>query len=188
MDLQDAKQRRLRVWGSVFLLLTAGAGAYHASRAEEPPLVLQQKPVQEEAEVPTGIIGLQQADEGKALRNPFSLLHEREGEIPVQAVKGAEVKQASSHPDIQKIAIKKKEAKKIPAQPKKRADFVLRGIGEGAGGRLALLQTADDTAAVAVGEHVSGWQVTAVGSNTVTLVRDGQVLELPLTMSDMGAN
>ena len=85
MDLQDAKWRKPVIFGGVFLLLAGGAGAYYAGAAEEPVLVLQSdKHREEQSAEPPEIKGLQQANELQELRNPFSLLHEREGEISTE--------------------------------------------------------------------------------------------------------
>ena len=78
---------RLKQWHrplagcGLVLLLAVLAGAWYADEAEKPPLVLQageaEKVVQEDS---LAIRGLQEANEHKELRNPFSLLHETEQE------------------------------------------------------------------------------------------------------------
>ncbi len=189
MDLQDGKWRKSVIFGSVCLLLAGGAGAYYAGAAEEPPLVLQEGETQAAApsQNPPEIKGLQQADEVQGLRNPFSLLHEREGEIAGQSPKVSrpEEKMAAV------VQVPKEQGKKssAPWKKEKNAALSLCGIVEGDGGRLALLRNGDATVTAECGESVAGWQVTAVGKTSVTLAKaGGQVRRLSLTMVQRGRN
>lgn len=183
MDLQAVKRSRSLIMGGIFLLLTGGAGAYYAGTAEEPPLVLQQETVAKTEQTATEIAGLEQANEGKDVRNPFSLLHERENEVA--AVPDTQ-KPAGNELRLQENG-NKGEQKNVLVKKEKAPEIRLCGIVEGVGGRLALLQVGSGTSTAAVGETVQGWQVTRVGRNSVTVSRSGQVLDLPLTMDNIGA-
>ena len=188
MDLQTVKGHRPLLVGGALLLLAGGAGAYYAGAAEEPPLVLQQESLPQPSQAATEIAGLEQANEGKEVRNPFSLLHERAGEVAAAVPDTQKVAENGPHPqENAPIQGHKGRQKNVLVKKEKAPEIVLCGIVEGAGGRLALLQVGSSTATAAVGEMVQGWQVTRVGSNAVTVVRDGQMLDLPLTMDHMGA-
>lgn len=185
MDLQDAKWRKPVIFGSVFLLLAGGAGAYYAGAAEEPAPVLQSdKHREEQPAEPPEIKGLQQANASQELRNPFSLLHEREGEIAEAGKDGQKPLPATTDSGV---ATQVAEKQNRPVPKGKQADIVLCGIVEGAGGRLALLRAGSSTVTAGCGEMVAGWQVTAVGAESVTVARAGQVRHLPLAMMQMGA-
>lgn len=186
MDLQDAKWRKPVIFGSVFLLLAGGAGAYYAGAAEEPASVLQSdKHREEQPAEPPEIKGLQQANASQELRNPFSLLHEREGEI---AEAGREEQKPLPATATERAAVTPVAKKQnVPVPKVRQADIILCGIVEGAGGRLALLRTGNSTVTAGCGEMVAGWQVTDVGAESVTVARAGQVRHLPLTMMQMGA-
>ena len=187
MDLQDGSWRKPVIFSSVFLLLAGGAGAYYAGEAEEPPLVLQEDKTQvTAAQEPPEIKGLQQADAVQELRNPFSLLHEREGEL-------AEQSPQVSKPEEKKAAVVLASTKKMKQPPadlkkEKNSGLSLCGIVEGDGGRLALLRNGDATVTAGCGESIAGWQVTTVGETSVTLTRAGQVRRLSLTMVQGGRN
>ena len=185
MDFRDVKWRRPLIYGSVLLLLAGGAGAYYAGAAEEPPLVLRKNERQAETPAePPAIKGLARANESQELRNPFSLLHEREGEGASGQlnVVRPEPKESVAAP-VPKTAAEKNTA---PANSGRKTNLVLCGIVEGAGGRLALLQTGNSTVTAACGEAVAGWQVTEIGRESVTVAGYGQVCRLPLTMAATG--
>lgn len=133
---------------------------------------------------PPVIKGLARANEVQELRNPFSLLHEREGDTVTGKLDAArtEPKENIAAP-VPKPAAGKTTA---PANSGRKTNLVLCGIVEGAGGRLALLQTGNSTVTAACGETVAGWQVTEIGRESVTLAGHGQVRRLPLTMAAMG--
>ena len=136
---------------------------------------------QESAEKQTGtteVIGLQQAIAGSELRNPFSFVHEREGE-PVQGMLPASKNELPSAAPPAAVAAEKQS--NVPAAPA----ISLCGIVEGNGQRLALLRVGSNTVTAAVGEWADGWQVTGIGTATVTVERSGQVLSL--NMSETGA-
>ena len=178
---------RLKQWckpltgGSIFILLAVMAGAWYADEAEKPPLVLRAE--HETKDVPrdeTAIIGLEQASEHKALQNPFSLLHETEQEVREVVPPLAQLpKKESSTQD--KLADTLTPAQNGGQVPGDGQHIVLCGIMEGCE-RLALLRYGTQTMTAGVGEMVFGWQVTDIGTATVTVERSGQVLSLALVM------
>lgn len=184
MELFTERWRRPLIMGSGFLLLAGITGAYYANEADKPPVVLQEKASggEQDAEA-VAIIGLQEANEQGGLRNPFTLLHEREGEVPRAA--------KETVPPPAKAAVPVPGLAAAPPTPvPMRADsreIQLCGIIEGEGGRLALLQAGGSTAAAGVGETVAGWQVTDIGRNGVTVQQGGQMRSLSLSIADMGA-
>lgn len=176
---------RLKEWcrpltgGGIFVLLAVIAGAWYADEADKPPLVLQAK--QETAEEQTGtteVIGLQQAIAGGELRNPFSFVHEREGETVQGALTPPKSDRSTVAPPVAVAPDKTSTASPVPA-------ISLCGIVEGNGQRLALLRVGSNTVTAAVGEWADGWQVTGIGTAAVTVERSGQVLSL--NMSETGA-
>lgn len=187
MDLQDGSWRKPVIFSGVLLLLAGGAGAYYAGEAEEPPLVLQEDETQAAVpQEPPEIKGLQQAGELQALRNPFSLLHEREGEIAGQERNDRLPEEDKAGKKAVAVVSPEKGKKASASVKKETAPLILRGIVEGEGGRLALLQVGSTTVTAAGGESVAGWQVAAVGETSVTLTRAGQVRRLSLTMVQRG--
>ena len=180
MDLQDAKWRKPVVFGGVVLLLLGSAGAYYAGVAEEPPLVLQktEKMADSSLEAPM-IKGLARANDVQELRNPFSLLHEREGEIAGNELKKASSEQIAASP-VLPVSPEKQAA---PAKHGEKEGILLCGIVEGAGGRLAILQVGSNTVNAGCGETVAGWQVMEISRESVTVAGNGQVRRLPLTMA-----
>ena len=180
---------RLKQWHrplagcGLVLLLAVLAGAWYADEAEKPPLVLQageaEKVVQEDS---LAIRGLQEANEHKELRNPFSLLHETEQEsehmiLPArQAVENGKVK--PDRPPVSPVVVdgSQKPAGNEPA-------ISLCGIVEGGGQRLALLKVGNNTVTAGPGEMVSDWQVTGISAAAVTVERSGQVQVLPLMLN-----
>ncbi len=178
MELERKMKRKLLAGVGIFILL-ALAGTWYADEAEKPPLVLQAK--QESAEKQAGtteVIGLQQAIAGGELRNPFSFVHEREGEIVQGAMPALKIELPSAAPPA---AVAAEKQSNVPAAPA----ISLCGIVEGNGQRLALLRVGSNTVTAAVGEWADGWQVTGIGTATVTVERSGQVLSL--NMSETGA-
>ena len=135
MELERKMKRKLLAGVGIFILL-ALAGTWYADEAEKSPLVLQAK--QESAEKQTGtteVIGLQQAIAGGELRNPFSFVHEREGE-PVQGMLPASKNELPSAAPPAAVAAEKQS--NVPAAPA----ISLCGIVEGNGpGMLADFQS-----------------------------------------------
>jgi len=166
------------------LLLAVLAGAWYADEADKPPLVLQaedrEKVVQEDSLM---IRGLSEANEQKELRNPFSLLHETEQEsehmaLPVQeSTDNGKVKMDKPLP----VSPAAGNGSQMPAGNEQAIS--LCGIVEGGGQRLALLKVGNNTVTAGLGEMVSAWQVTGIGTAAVTVERSGQVQVLPLMMN-----
>lgn len=185
MDLQQRNWRK--PLAGVVLLLLLLTGAWCVNDTPEPPVVLQKEPERNKAgQGPAEVKGLAEADNSKPLRNPFSLLHETE----------AEAGRLAAVPEEPALSGGKDTAKAAPAAPPVQAqpvkskavdDIVLCGIAEGAGGRLALVRVGGTTAAVAAGETVQGWQITAIGTSSVVACRDGQERNLAITSDREGA-
>ena len=181
---------RLKQWHrplagcGVVLLLASLAGAWYADEAEKPPLVLQagevEKVVQEDS---LAIRGLQEANEQKELRNPFSMLHETEQEsehmdLPAkQPMENGKVKTDKS------LAVSPAAGNGSQMPAGNEPAISLCGIVEGGGQRLALLKVGNNTVTAGLGEMVADWQVTGISAAAVTVERSGQVQVLPLMMN-----
>ena len=178
MKLEHKTKRKLFAGAGIFLLL-ALAGTWYADEAEKSPLVLQEK--QETVEKQGGateVIGLQQSLAGGELRNPFSFVHEREGELAQGDLTVKKTDMSNPAPSVAATVDKQSTAPVAPA-------ISLCGIVEGNGQRLALLRVGSNTVTAAAGEWADGWQVTGIGTATVTVERSGQLL--CLNMSETGA-
>ena len=181
---------RLKQWHrplagcGLVLLLAVLAGAWYADEAEKPPLVLQAgeagKVVQEDS---LAIRGLQEAEEQKELRNPFSMLHETEQEsehmdLPAkQPMENGKVKTDKS------LAVSPATGNGSQMPVGNEPAISLCGIVEGGGQRLALLKVGNNTVTAGPGEMVLDWQVTGISAAAVTVERSGQVQVLPLVMN-----
>ena len=181
---------RLKQWHrplagcGLVLLVAVLAGAWYAGEAEKPPLVLQAgeagKVVQEDALV---IRGLQEANEHKELRNPFSLRHETEQESEPMALSAKQPMENGKIKMDKPPAASPAEENGSQKPAGNEQVISLCGIVEGEGQRLALLKIGNNTVTAGLGEMVSDWQVTGISAAAVTVERSGQVQVLPLMMN-----
>ena len=185
MEFRLKKWYRPLAGCGLFLLLAGLAGAWYADEAEKPPLVLQadegkENVVQEDS---LAIRGLQEANEQKELRNPFSLLHETEQESTHLVVKGKEQAENGRVKMDRTPAVSPAVGNGSQMTADNEQAIALCGVVEGGGQRLALLKVGNNTVTVSSGEMVADWQVTEIGTAAVTVERSGQVLTLPLIMN-----
>ena len=113
----------------------------------------------------TEVQGLSAAAEGRALHNPFTMVHAAEGETEAMPL--------SANPHEEKLPSQLTPAAlPLPqkAQPKAETPLVLRGIVTGADGRrIAILARGKDSAALAAGDTWHGYTLDALTERTVTL-------------------
>jgi len=178
MEWQREGWHKLLLEG-VFILVGL-SGGWYVMEAEEPTLVLQRNTESTLAKQETvEIIGLKSAAAGKKLRNPFSLVHEQEGEaavdLPAQGSYGSS--------EVSNSVVHKGEKKQKNADSGGQEIF-LCGIVEGGGKRLALLRIGTNTLTAGQGEKAEDWQVLTIGTSVVTVERFGQVRSLSLVMDD----
>ena len=181
---------RLKQWHrplagcGLVLLLAVLAGAWYADEAEKPSLVLQagetEKVVQEDS---LAIRGLQEANEHKELRNPFSLLHETEQESEHMALPVQEPTDSGNVKMDKPLPVSPAAGNGSQKPAGNEPAISLCGIVEGGGQRLALLKVGNNTVTAGLGEMVSDWQVTGISTAAVTVERSGQVQVLPLVMN-----
>ena len=113
----------------------------------------------------TEVQGLSAAAEGRALHNPFTMVHAAEGETEAMPL--------SANPHEEKLPSQLTPAAlPLPqkAQPKAETPLVLRGIVTGADGRrIAILARGKDSAALAAGDTWHGYTLDALTERTATL-------------------
>ena len=161
-DYLSARYRRQQaaIGAGLFLLLSLGAMLH-----EEPPLVPVPPAVSHVDTSVTEVQGLSAAAEGRALHNPFTMVHAAEGEtgaMPISANPHEEKPPSQPTP----------AASPMPpqAQPRAETPLVLRGIVTGADGRrIAILTRGKDSAALAAGDTWHGYTLDALTERTATL-------------------
>ncbi|MBE6093387.1 MAG: hypothetical protein E7201_09520 [Selenomonas ruminantium] len=185
MEFRLEKWYRPLAGCGLFLLLAGLAGAWYADEAEKPPLVLQadegkEKVVQEDS---LAIRGLQEANEQKELRNPFSMLHETEQESEHMDLPAKQPMENGKAKTDKSLAVSPAAGNGSQMPAGNEPAISLCGIVEGGGQRLALLKVGNNTVTAGLGEMVSDWQVTGISAAAVTVERSGQVQVLPLVMN-----
>ena len=110
------------------------------------------------------ILGMEAAKEGKTLKNPFSLLHEERGNIPVAPEKPPrESKSTAASPPSSPQPSFRETAPPKPPEEKWR----LQGIVSGEGNRLAIVSNGKETRSVAVGEQFGNFVVEAIEEDSL---------------------
>ncbi|WP_294343481.1 hypothetical protein [uncultured Selenomonas sp.] len=161
-DYLSARYRRQQaaVGAGLLLLLSLGAMLH------EDPLPTPVPPTVSRSDVSvTEVQGLSAAAEGRALHNPFTMVHAAEGETEAMPL--------SANPHEEKLPSQLTPAAlPLPqkAQPKAETPLVLRGIVTGADGRrIAILARGKDSAALAAGDTWHGYTLDALTERTATL-------------------
>ena len=138
------------------------------------------KVVQEDS---LAIRGLQEANEHKELRNPFSLLHETEQESEHMALPAKQPMETGRVRMDKPPAVSPATENGSQMPVGNEQAISLCGIVEGGGQRLALLRIGTNTVTAGVVEMAADWLVTAIDTAAVTVERSGQVQVLPLVMN-----
>lgn len=181
MEIRDGQWRKPLLGISATLLLAMSVGAWYADDADKPPLVLPAAKDDEKRGNTTEIIGLRQAaDPGRELRNPFTWLHETEQESGMASRESKSPSVAAGLQNSSPSAAGSLPAGNNEKQNSGSPGISLCGIVEGGGQRLALLRVGNSTVTAAQGEMAADWQVTDIGTATVTVERAGQVLGLQM--------
>lgn len=161
-DYLSARYRRQQAAvGAGLLLLLSLCAMLH-----EDPLPTPVPPTVSRSDVSvTEVQGLSAAAEGRALHNPFTMVHAAEGETEAMPL--------SANPHEEKLPSQLTPAAlPLPqkAQPKAETPLVLRGIVTGADGRrIAILARGKDSAALAAGDTWHGYTLDALTERTATL-------------------
>ena len=161
-DYLSARYRRQQaaVGAGLLLLLSLGAMLH------EDPLPAPVPPALSRVDASvTEVQGLSAAAEGRALHNPFTMVHAAEGEtgtMPIAPTPHEEKLPSQLTPAALPLPQK--------AQPKAETPLVLRGIVTGADGRrIAILARGKDSAALAAGDTWHGYTLDVLTERTVTL-------------------
>ena len=161
-DYLSARYRRQQaaVGAGLLLLLSLGAMLH------EDPLPAPVPPAVSHVDASvTEVQGLSAAAEGRALHNPFTMVHAAEGETEAMPL--------SANPHEEKLPSQfTPAAPPLPpqAQPKAETPLVLRGIVTGADGRrIAILAKGKDSTALAAGDTWHGYTLDALTERTATL-------------------
>ena len=161
-DYLSARYRRQQAAvGAGLLLLLSLCAMLH----EDPPPVPVPPTVSRSDVSVTEVQGLSAAAEGRALHNPFTMVHAAEGETGAMPI--------LANPHEEKLSSQPTPAASpMPpqAQPKAETPLVLRGIVTGADGRrIAILAGGKDSAALAAGDTWHGYTLDALTERTATL-------------------
>ena len=160
-DYLSARYRRQQaaVGAGLLLLLSLGAMLHEDALPTPVPPTVSRSDVSV-----TEVQGLSAAAEGRALHNPFTMVHAAEGETEAMPL--------SANPHEEKLPSQLTPAAlPLPqAQPKAETPLVLRGIVTGADGRrIAILARGKDSAALAAGDTWHGYTLDVLTERTVTL-------------------
>lgn len=170
-----------KTWGAVMAAaLLAGAGFLYAGEEESPaPAAVSDT---ERSALPKSggrqeIAGWQKAEETETVRNPFSLRHETAEELSQAVPEKPEKPVEKAQPSVQEMpkakppepaGILPEAGEAPPAAP------LLRGVLEGEGGKIAMIQIAGQTASLSAGESFQDCTVLAIEENSIVIQRRGQ--------------
>lgn len=178
MELQGEK----KTWAAVMAAaLLAGAGFLYAGEEEAPAPAAVSDTERNALPKPGGrqeIAGWQKAEETEAVRNPFSLRHETAEEAPQAVPEKTEKPPEKALPPVPKMS-----KGKLPPEPAGSLQVpgdvlppapMLKGLLEGEGGKIAMIQIAGQTASLSAGESFQDCMVLAIEENSVVIRSGGQ--------------
>ena len=179
MKVQSGKKTWLAAMAAAVL---AGAGFACAGGDEETaPVPAAAETEQKAVPEPKGrqeIVGWQKAGETETVRNPFSLLHETAAgeqqaaaEMPAKPLQKEPLPSQPLLPRAQQPQNAEPPAGTGNAPP---PSLKLKGLMEGEGGRIAMIQIGEQTASLSVGENFQDCTVLAIENNSIVIQAGGQ--------------